>query len=80
MEGGNGKLHFSDFEFLYRHRDEDRYSKWFDLTEVASSSPCPIYHFYAGKCEADIKQVNETLGLINVFTFAMNEKKHGSAV
>lgn len=78
--GGNNKLSFSDFTALYRHKDDWQYSKWFDLTKYIDKSKCIVFHFYAGKCIADIKQAEIATGFKNVYKFPMNKDKHGTVV
>ena len=75
--GGNNKLSFSDFTDIYKHKDEKKYNKWFDLYNILSISDVKFFHFYAGKCESDIKQIEPVSALNNIFSFAINSEKHG---
>lgn len=39
-----------------------------------------MFHFYAGKNKADVRQALLTVNLQNIYRFAMNTEKHGTPV
>lgn len=78
--GGNNSLSFSDFQSLYSRKDISKYNKWFVLTPFLSGSACKVFHFYAGKNKADVRQALLTANLQNIYRFAMNTEKHGTPV
>ena len=78
--GAKGVLSFSDFEYLYRHKDDPLYNKWFNLCELISSSDCKIYQFYAKYNQPDKVQAGFIKDCKNVYLFAMPSEKHGKNV
>lgn len=78
--GAGNKLHFSDFTALYSRRNKSSYAKWFSLQNIVQQSKTKVYHFYGGKCQADIIQASIMNSHNNIFRFPINSNEHGTVV
>lgn len=66
--------------FLEKYRDDVR-SKYYGLnTLFKQNTEVPIFHFYPGNCDLDIRQSEYAKQINNVYFFKFNEKIHGNTV